>query len=85
MKPFPFVALMLLAACAAPPPVFRPVAVDMPVEVPCKIPAIQRPDEPLRHVAPQASLFDKVKAALAEIDNRKAYETQMEAAMAACE
>jgi hypothetical protein len=85
MKIFPFIALTLLAACNTPPPVLRPVAVDMPVAVPCKAPAIQRPDEPLLHVAPQASLFDKVKAALVEIDIRKAYETQMEAAMAACE
>ena len=85
MKIVHLAALTLLAACAAPPPAFRPVAVDMPVAVPCKTPPLQQPDETLRQVAPQAPLFDKIKAALIELDNRKAYETQMEAALAACE
>jgi hypothetical protein len=77
--------LLLLVSCAAPMPVFKPVAVDIPVTVPCAAPAIEKPAEPLRLMTPQATLFDKVRAALIESDMRKAYETRLEAALAACQ
>ena len=78
-------SLLLLTACAMPPPVFKAVTVDVPVALPCKTPALQPPVSPLQNIQTNASLFDKVKAALIEIDVRKAYETRLEAALTACQ
>ena len=80
-----FIASLLLTACSTPPPVFTPVAVDRPIAVPCHAPEVAEPDWPLRHVAPTASLADKVKAALIERDLRQAYEARIAAALAACQ
>lgn len=77
-------AFLFLAACAAPEPVFKPVTVDVPIAVPCKTPPAQKPVSPLSQTVPDAPLFDKVRAALVEIDLRKAYEAEIEAALAAC-
>jgi hypothetical protein len=79
-----FATLLLLSACAAPEPVFKPVSVEVPVAVPCKAPAVPKPASALRQAVLTAPLFDKVKAALVEIDVRKAYEARLEAALAAC-
>lgn len=85
MKQASLAAFLLLAACAAPEPVFKPVTVDVPVAAPCRTPPIKQPSSPLQLVAAAAPLFDKVKAALIEIDLRKAYETRLEAALHACQ
>ena len=76
--------LMLLTACAG-EPVYQPVDISVPVATPCKPPAIKPPDWPLQTTSTQAPLFDKVKTALAELELRKAYETELEAAVKACE
>ena len=76
--------LAVLAACAPPPPVFKPVTVEVPVATPCRAPDIAAPASPLATTKADASLFDKVKAALIEIDLRRAYETQLQAALDAC-
>ena len=80
-----FVLLFLLAACAGQQPVFRPVTVDVPVGVPCKAAPVPKPDFPLSHVAVTGSLFEKVKAALVELDRRKAYEARLKARLSACQ
>jgi hypothetical protein len=85
MKTLSFTAFFLLTSCAAPEPIFKPVTVDVPVAVPCRTPAIRQPASPLRGVTPEAPLFDKVKAALIEIDLRKVYEAKLEAALTACQ
>jgi hypothetical protein len=43
-----------------------------------------QPVWPLRSVPSQASLYDKTKTALAELELRKAYETELESAMKSC-
>jgi hypothetical protein len=77
--------LIFLSGCSSPQPVFKAVTVDVPVAVPCRVPEIQRPSSALQQVQAQAALFDKVKAALIEIDNGKAYEARLEAALRACQ
>ena len=75
---------LLLTACAAPEPIFKPVTVDVPVVVTCRTPVIAKPASPLHQIAPEAPLFNKVKAALIEIDLRESYEARLEAALATC-
>ncbi|MDE1901537.1 MAG: hypothetical protein KGI37_07835 [Alphaproteobacteria bacterium] len=73
-----------LCACAAPQPVLKPMEVDVPVSVPCKVTAPQRPDFALAHATPAQTIFEKVRAALVELDQRKAYEAQLESKITAC-
>lgn len=84
MKKFfiaPLIALM--AGCASAPP--RTVEVRVPVSVPCKAPAVEAPDWSLNHVAPGAGLFAQVQAMIAELEQRRAYEAELEAAARACQ
>ena len=85
MKYVSLATLLLLAACSTPEPLFKPTVVDMPVATPCQTPLVQKPPSPLQKLAPQASLFDKIKAALIELDIRKGYEAELEAALTACQ
>jgi hypothetical protein len=83
-SPILFCAFLFLAACASDPPVYKPVEVKVPVAVPCKAPQIEVPAWPLQKLDPAASLFEKVKAALVEIELRKGYEAQLSVAANAC-
>jgi ABC-type nitrate/sulfonate/bicarbonate transport system substrate-binding protein len=78
-------ALLLLAACAPQPPVFKPVTVDMPVAVPCRTAPVAKPDFALAQVAATDGLFDKARAALVELDQRKAYEAELESQLSICQ
>ena len=80
------ICVLLLAALAscAQQPIYQPVDVSVPMTVPCAAPTITQPNWPLRSVAPQALLTDKVKMALAELELRKAYEAELESAVKAC-
>ena len=77
------ILLASLGACAQ-QPIYQPVDVQMPVAVPCTVPAPTQPVWPLRSVPSQASLYDKTKTALAELELRKAYETELESAIKSC-
>ena len=76
--------LLLLSACAAPPPVFKPVDVDMPVPIRCAVAMPTEPDFALGHTAPSDDVFTKTKAALIELDQRKAFEAELESQLALC-
>jgi hypothetical protein len=76
---------LLLAGCASAPQVIeKPVEVQIPVPVPCKVPDTPAPAWPLASVPVSASDFDFFKAALAEIELRKGYEARLLAALGAC-
>jgi hypothetical protein len=77
--------LVLLAGCAAPPPVYKPVTVDMPVVTPCKTAPVTPPDFALNHTTVADNLFIKTRAALVELDQRKAYEAALQAQVTACQ
>ncbi|MDE2099142.1 MAG: hypothetical protein KGL39_17945 [Patescibacteria group bacterium] len=78
-------ALLSLCACGTQIPVYKPVNVEVPVSVPCKIPAVQKPIFALAGVKTSDSIYDKTKAVLIEIEQHKAYEAQLEAAEKACD
>lgn len=61
------------------------VRVEIEVPVPCRVAAIQKPEFWLDRVDPAADIHTKGKRALAEIEQRRAYEVQLEAAVAACQ
>lgn len=82
---FAVVALTGCAATQAPTVVEKPVEVTVPVAVPCKIVTPVAPAWSLTNVAPGGDVFEKVKAALAEIEQRAAYEGLLLTAIAACQ
>ena len=85
MKVPALLLLLSLAACGTTQIVYKPVPVNVPVEVPCHAPDIAAPAMPTAAVAPTASMFEKTKAALAELKIRAGYEGQLKAAIAACQ
>lgn len=78
-------ALLAAAGCASAPPVPEVSVVKVPVEVPCKTPAITRPAFAVDNVPLGLSVFEQMKALRAERLQRKAYELELEAALRACQ
>jgi hypothetical protein len=76
--------LALLGGCAQ-QPVYQPVDISVPLTVPCKAATVKPPAWVLPSIPPAASLFDKTKAVLADLDLHKAYEAELEAEVKACE
>ncbi|MDD3371117.1 MAG: hypothetical protein PHE27_04745 [Alphaproteobacteria bacterium] len=77
------VCLMLLS-CARTETVFAPVEVEIPIAVPCPAFLAEKPDFAMGGVTGSDSLDTKTRAALIELNQRRAYETEMEAWIAAC-
>lgn len=75
----------LLSGCATHDVVYKPVPVETTVSVPCHIPAVAAPDMPTASITPKNSLFEQVRALLAEIEVRKGYEAMLSASMKACQ
>lgn len=79
---------LLVAGCATQPPpqvIEKPVRVDVPVSVPCKITPVTRPVFAFGAALPSWGLYDKGRALLADREQRQAYEGQLEAAVRACQ
>ncbi len=76
--------LFLLAACAPHTPVFAPVDVDLPLAVPCRAALVAKPAFALGEISAKDNVAEKVRAALVEIQQRRAYEMELEAQNAAC-
>ncbi|CAG9179641.1 MULTISPECIES: hypothetical protein [Cupriavidus] len=70
---------ILLAGCAAEPK----TAVHTP-QIRCQVQQIDRPAWALDSIDPEADIYTKGKAALAEIEQRIRYEERLEAAIRAC-
>ena len=79
------VALLALPGCAT----WRcksPAVVEVPVAVPCRTPEIAKPRLHFDESATESmSLYDKVTLLLAQDYSLKAYSTQLEAAVKACQ
>lgn len=71
--------VLAMASCAPQPPVFRPVAVEIPVTGTCPANPVAKPDFALSHVKAADDLFTKTRAMLVELEQRRAYETELEA------
>jgi len=94
MKPLIFILLLLvLTGCASPAPVnqkptdaiFVPTPVSILVREVCQVEAVPEPAWAVDQVALDASVFEKSKAVLAEIEQRRDYENQLKAAAKKCE
>ena len=71
---------LVLAGCGT----VRTVRVSVPVPVACLEAEPARPAYPTEALAPGAPPFILLRAALAEIDRRQGYETELVAALRAC-
>lgn len=79
------VLCLVLTGCAgrvAPEP--RTVRVEVPVAVPCRAPEVSEPAWATAVLQKGDSLQTKVRALLAELEQRKGYEVQLRAAVQAC-
>lgn len=85
MKILTFIPVLLLVGCcsAVPPKIINH---DVIVTVPCKITMPTKPSMPLTDSGNVSDdIFVKSQKALAEIDLRKGYESQLEAGVKSCE
>ena len=73
-------AALLLAGCGT----TQSTRVHIPVPVECQEAVPDRPAMPTEQLAPGATPWVLLRAALAEIDRREAYEIQMRTALVAC-
>lgn len=83
---WPMVLVVALAGCAGqvePEP--RTVRVEVPVAVPCRSPAVEVPTWATASLQKGDGLQTKVRALLAELEQRKGYEAQLVAAVRACQ
>lgn len=80
------VLMFALAGCAGrvePEP--RTVRVEVPVAIPCRVPAVEVPSWSTASLKKGDTLQTKVRALLAELEQRKGYEVQLRAAVQACQ
>lgn len=84
MKRAAILALFMLAGCAGRDPLVRTVRVEVPVSVPCRAPVVPQPEWIMDQVPASAGIYQRVTAALAELEQRREYEKKLEAALAAC-
>lgn len=80
------VLVVALAGCAGqaePEP--RTVRVEVPVAVPCRAPAVEVPSWATASLEKGDSLQTKVRALLAELEQRKGYEVQLVASVRSCQ
>ncbi|MDF3932296.1 hypothetical protein [Pseudomonas citronellolis] len=82
MKAWLPVLLLSLTACAEHQP--APVRVEVPVAIPCRAPIIAEPAWATGPLHPTDSLQTKVRALLAERQQRLGYEARLRAALQAC-
>lgn len=77
--------IIVLSACAAQPVVSVPQIVNVPVTVYCKVQPVQKPDMPFDDQAERSmTLYEKVQLLLAQDQNHKGYEKQLEGSLAGC-
>lgn len=82
--------LAILAAavsgCASNAPIaVRTERIEVPVSIPCKTPEVKRPAWALDALPSGATLYQRVRAFAVEIEQRRAYEARLEAAVKSCQ
>lgn len=78
--------IALLTGCSTPAPriVTKTVTVEVPIVAKCEVPIPERPAYELDRVSVKDDLYVKGRAALIEIEQRKAYEERLRSAAEAC-
>ncbi|GAB2472298.1 hypothetical protein GCM10027082_24770 [Comamonas humi] len=86
MKRHAFTVLLALAlvGCATAPARVETQRVNVPVPVACDEPVPERPAMPTEALEPRVMPFVLLRAALAEIDRREAYEIRLRTALENC-
>lgn len=85
MRMLLFVLALALAGCSGRiEPQVQYVRVEVPVQVPCRVPEVAMPPWAAAGLRKTDSLEVKVRALLAERRQRIGYEKQLEAAVSAC-
>lgn len=77
--------ILSLSGCGLCPTKTITVKVEVPVPVPCKVASPTKPVYPLQESKKEEDIFNKTKKAIAEIELRKGYETELEAAVKSCQ
>jgi hypothetical protein len=77
--------MVMVAGCATTTPAVQPVEVKVPVAVPCKVPMPERPAFAVDGLPLGSGIWDQMKALRAERWQRQGYETELEAAVKACQ
>jgi len=85
MKWFLVLAVALAGCAGQVEPEPRTVRVEVPVAVPCRTPAVEVPTWATASLQKGDSLQMKVRALLAELEQRKGYEVQLRAGLEACQ
>lgn len=87
MKFLVAIFFLALAGCVSNPPIIKTVEtiVEVPIPTPCNIKPVDKPDMPVDRLKKEDDLDTKVAAVLAEIERRKAYEKELEAAVKECQ
>lgn len=77
--------LLFLAGCAC-KPIIKTVdqKVETLVKVPCHVPEIPEPSWPMDKLTKYDDIHKQVQVTLAEIEQRRAYELQLKAAIETC-
>lgn len=79
------VLVVVLAGCAGQVELEpRTVRVEVPIAVPCRAPEVEVPTWATASLQKGDSLQTKVRAVLAELEQRKGYELQLIASLEAC-
>lgn len=84
MKACPTALLLLVALSGCGQTAFMPVEVKVPIRAKCDVEMPKKPDYSLSKLSPDASIFDKTKAALSDIEFYKGYIIELEAAIGGC-
>lgn len=78
-------ALLSLAACADPQIIYKPVPVNVPVAVPCKVTPIAKPHFMTADITKNSDYEEKTRALVVTEKTRQAYEIMLEAAVKSCQ
>lgn len=78
-------SVLLLAACADPQIIYKPVNVDVPVSVPCKVAPIAKPHFATSDITKDSGYIQKTRALVVTEKTRQAYELMLEAAVRSCQ
>lgn len=76
---------LTLSGCASSPPIAQLVEVRVPVPVPCKAPSPTRPAFAVDALPLGSGIWEQMSALRAERLQRQGYETELEAAVRACQ
>ena len=85
MKALAALAVLALAGCGTPQTVYKPVRAEVPVTVPCQIPAIEKPQFATHGITSKHSLVEQVRALIVTEKQRDGYEALLESAVQSCQ